>query len=94
MKMEKEVTSQKEFMDFVSAHFVLVEVDFPKKSEQPAELKKQNAMLKKEYLNGGYPTMYVLDSDGKKISEDFGELKAAPAEFVAKFKELLAGLKK
>jgi thioredoxin-related protein len=94
MKMDKEILTQKEFMDFASANFVLMEADFPRKKELPAPLKEQNALLKKEYLNGGYPTMYVLDADGKKLSEDLGELKVGPAEFVEKLKELLAKIKK
>jgi len=94
MKMEKEIISQKEFMDFARANFVLMEADFPRKKELAAPLKAQNALLKKEYLNGGYPTMYVLDADGKKISEDLGELKLGPAAFVEKLKELLANIKK
>lgn len=94
IKMDKEILSQKEFVAFASENFILMEADFPRKKELPAALKAQNAGLKKEYLNGGYPTMYVLDGEGKKISEDLGELKVGPAEFVAKLKEVLAKIQK
>lgn len=93
-KLEKEVISQKAFMDFAKDHFVLMEADYPKKKEQSAELKKQNAELEKKYLNGGYPTMWVLDAEGNKLSDDLGELKGGVDGYIAKLKELLEKHKK
>ena len=93
-KLEKEVITQKAFLDYAGENFVLMEADFPKKKEQSAELKKQNKALEKTYLNGGYPTMYVLDAEGKKLSEDLGELKGGTDGYIAKLKELLAKTKK
>lgn len=93
IKIEKEVFSQKAFKDFAAANLILMEADFPKKKEQPAELKKQNAALEKQYLAGGFPTVYLLDSEGKKLSEDIGELKGGTDAYIAKLKELLAKTK-
>ncbi len=94
IKLEKEIFSQKAFKDFAAENLVLMEADFPKKKELPAELKKQNAALEKEYLAGGYPTVYLLDAEGKKLSEDLGELKGGTDAYIAKLKELLAKAKK
>ncbi len=93
IKIEKEVFSQKAFKDFAAENLILMEADFPKKKEQPAELKKQNAALEKQYLAGGYPTVYLLNSEGKKLSEDIGELKGGTDAYIAKLKELLAKTK-
>lgn len=93
-KLEKEVISQKAFMDFAKEHFVLMEADFPRKKEQSAELKKQNAELEKKYLAGGYPTMWLLDAEGNKLSEDLGEIEGGVDGYIAKLKELLAKQKK
>jgi protein disulfide-isomerase len=93
-KLDKEVISQKAFMEYASANFILMEADFPKKKEQSAELKKQNKALEKAYLNGGYPTMYLLDAEGKKLSDDLGEVAGGVDGYIAKFKELLAKIKK
>jgi thioredoxin-related protein len=93
IKIEKEVFSQKAFKDFAAANLILMEADFPKKKEQTAELKKQNAALEKQYLAGGFPTVYLLDSEGKKLSEDIGELKGGTDAYIAKLKELLAKTK-
>jgi protein disulfide-isomerase len=93
-KLEKEVISQKAFMDFAKEHFVLMEADFPRKKEQSAELKKQNAELEKKYLAGGYPTMWLLDAEGNKLSGDLGEIEGGVDGYIAKLKELLAKQKK
>ncbi len=94
IKLEKEVLSQKAFKDFAAENLILMEADFPKKKELPADLKKQNDALKKQYLNGGYPTMYLVDAEGKKLSEDLGELKGGTDAYIAKLKELIAKTKK
>ncbi len=94
IKLEKEVLSQKAFKDFAAENLILMEADFPRKKELPAELKKQNEALKKQYLQGGYPTMFLVDAEGKKLSEDLGELKGGVDGYIAKLKELLAKPKK
>ncbi len=94
IKLEKEVLSQKVFKDFAAENLILMEADFPKKKELPADLKKQNDALKKQYLNGGYPTMYLVDAEGKKLSDDLGELKGGTDAYIAKLKELIAKTKK
>jgi protein disulfide-isomerase len=94
IKIEKEIFSQKAFKEFAAANLILMEADFPKKKEQPPELKKQNAALEKEYLAGGYPTVYLLDAEGKKLSEDLGTLKGGTDAYIAKLKELIAKEKK
>lgn len=90
IKIEKEIFSTKEFQDFAAANLVLMEADFPRKKELSAELKKQNEALKKEYLEGGYPTVFLLDAEGKKLSEDIGELKGGTDVYIKKITELIA----
>lgn len=94
IKLEKEVFSQKAFKEFAAQNLILMEADFPKKKELPAALKKQNAALEKEYLQGGYPTIFLLDAEGKKLSEDLGEIKGGPEAYIEKLKELIAKAKK
>lgn len=98
IKLEKEVFSQKAFKDFAAENLILVEADFPKKpaniEKQSAELKKQNATLEKEYLQGGYPTVYLLDADGKKLSADLGELKGGTDAYIKVLTALVAKNKK
>ena len=88
-KLEKEVISQPAFMDFTNRHFVLMEADYPRKKEQAPELKKQNAELEKKYLADGYPTIWVLDSEGNKLSEELGELQGGVEGYITRLKEFL-----
>jgi protein disulfide-isomerase len=89
IKLEKEVFSKKAFQDYAKENLVLVEVDFPKKKEQSAELKEQNKKLDKEYGVEGYPTLYLLDAQGKKLTEDIGYREGGPEAYVAHLKSLL-----
>lgn len=90
IKIEKEIFSKKEFKDFAAANVILMEADFPKKKKQPEDIKKQNAELEKTYLQKGYPTVLLLDADGKKLSEDLGELPGGHEAYITKIKELIA----
>ncbi|WP_367870317.1 thioredoxin family protein [Luteolibacter sp. Populi] len=90
IKLHKEVFDQKAFKDYAASSLILMEADFPQKTKLSEDLAKQNAALKKEYLNEGYPTVLLLDADGKKLSEDIGYQKGGPEAYVAKIKELLA----
>jgi protein disulfide-isomerase len=45
IKLEKSVFSKKEFKEFAAKNLILMEADFPRKTKQPADLKKQNAAL-------------------------------------------------
>ncbi len=93
IKIEKDVFSQKAFQDFAAENLILMEADFPRKKELSAELKKQNDALKKEYLNEGYPTVWLLDAEGKKLSDDLGTLKGGPDAYIKTLTELIAKAK-
>ena len=89
IKLEKEVFTKKAFQDYAKENLILVEVDFPKKKEQTAELKAQNKKLDKEYGVEGYPTLYLLDATGKKLTEDIGYREGGPEAYVEHLKSLL-----
>lgn len=89
IKLEKEVFSKKAFQDYAKENLVLVEVDFPKNKEQTAELKAQNKKLDKEYGVEGYPTLYLLDATGTKLTEDIGYREGGPEAYVEHLKSLL-----
>jgi protein disulfide-isomerase len=90
MKFKKEVFDTPEFQEYAAKNVVLVEVDFPNKKAQSDDLKKANAELKKQYKITGFPTLVVLDKDGKKIGEQVGYSEGGPKAFIAK----LEGFKK
>ncbi len=93
IKIEKEIFSKEEFKVYAKENLILMEVDFPEKKEnkdkQTAEVKAQNKVLDKEFKIEGYPTIFLIDADGKKLSEDIGYRKGGPQAYVDHLKELL-----
>ena len=87
IKLDKEVFSKKEFKDYAKDNLVLVEVDFPQGKNQSKKLKEQNEALQKEHAVRGYPTIIVLNADGKKVGQ-LGYMEGGPKAFVAKLDEL------
>jgi thiol:disulfide interchange protein len=63
--MRKNVFSKEEFIKAASKKFVLVELDFPKSDK---ELSKKNQPLVEKFRIEGFPTVVLLDSDGKEFT--------------------------
>jgi protein disulfide-isomerase len=80
------VFSQPEFVEYASKNIVAVEVDFPSKKKLSAEQQKTNDALAKKYGIQGYPTLIILDGDGKKVGE-MGYVKGGPKAFIAAFEK-------
>ncbi len=87
IKLDKEVFSQAEFTDYAKSNLVLVELDYPRSKEQTKEIKAQNAKLQKEFKIQGYPTIIVLNSEGKKVGE-LGYQPGGPKAFIAELEKL------
>ena len=86
IKLHKEVFDTPEFAEYAKKNLVLVEVDFPHK-KQPTALKKTNAALQAKYQVEGYPTIIVLNGDGKKVGQ-LGYMKGGPKAFIAELEKL------
>ena len=86
--LHKNVLAKPEFETFAKANLVLVEVDFPNRKAQSAELKKANAALQEKYKVEAYPTIIVLNSEGKEIHRDAGYGGASVKEFIAGLEKL------
>jgi protein disulfide-isomerase len=87
IKLDKEVFSQPEFAAYAKTNLVCVEVDFPTKKKLSAEQQKANDALAKKYNVEGYPTIIVLNADGKKVGE-LGYMKGGPKAFIAALEKL------
>jgi len=70
--LQKEVLSTREFQDYASKNFILLEVDFPRAKQQTAELAQQNRTLAQRFGIEGFPTIIVLNAEGKKLGEMVG----------------------
>ena len=87
IRLHKEVFSTPEFAEYAKKNLVLVEVDFPRKKQQSAALKKANESLGAKYSIEGYPTIIVLNGEGKKVGQ-LGYMKGGPKAFIAELEKL------
>ena len=87
IKLDKETFSKSEFKDYAKKNVVLVELDFPRKKEQPEELKKANQALKSKFGVKGFPTLVILNSDGKEVWKQPGYLAGGPKAMIEKLEE-------
>ena len=82
--LHKNVLMSEEFAAFAKENLILVEIDFPNKKEQTAELKAANKELAKKYEIKGYPTVIVLDGEGKELFKEVGYGGTTAKDYVAK----------
>lgn len=87
IRLEKEVFSQKEFVDYANSNLVLVKLDFPRDKAISAAEKQQNEALAKKYGIRGFPTIVVLDSKGRKLG-DLGYKKGGAAKWIESLEEV------
>ena len=85
IEMKKRVFSRPEFISYADKNLVLVEVDFPQRKKQSAELEAQNEKLSKQYGidEKGFPTVVLLDPAGKVAREFTGYSGETTAEVIA-----------
>ena len=86
--MRKNVFSKKEFVEAASKNFILVELDFPKGDK---ELSEKNQPLAEKYKIEGFPTVVLLDSEGKEFTRFFASKYPKLEDFL---KHLDASLEK
>ncbi len=70
--LQRDVLSAPEFQDYAKKNFVLVEIDFPRAKKQSRELAEQNQMLAQRFGIQAFPSVIILNSEGKKIGELIG----------------------
>src|SRR5258708_36874179 len=66
-ELRKNVLNTQTFIDYAKKNLVLVDVDFPNGKQQTEELKRANKALASKYTVEGFPTVLVLNSDGKEL---------------------------
>ncbi|MDQ2824463.1 MAG: thioredoxin family protein [Verrucomicrobiota bacterium] len=90
IRLEREVFSKPQFRDYANKNLVLLEIDFPRTKEQSVALKKQNEELAGEYQVQGFPTIIVLNGEGKKVGE-LGYMEGGVSAFIAELEKLRKG---
>ena len=80
-RLQKEILTQPEFSQYASEKLVLLEVDFPHNAPQSDAQKASNRTLAQRFNIKGYPTIIVLDGDGKNVGR-LGYQKGGPSPFI------------
>jgi thioredoxin-related protein len=88
IKLKKEVFDQDVFKSFAEKKLIMLEVDFPQAKKQSKSEKEQNAKLQKEFGISGYPTIILMDADGKKINQT-GYQSGGPENYIKHIESLL-----
>lgn len=88
IKLDKEVFSQKEFIDYAAENLVLVTVDFPRKKKLDEALTKQNEKLSEKYEVSGFPTIGLVKPSGSEIAQT-GYQEGGAAKYVEHLKKLI-----
>lgn len=74
-RLQDEVFKKPEFAAWAKANVVLVEVDFPRKTQLATEIQTQNFQLQQSFGVQGYPTVWFVNptkKDGKISYERLG----------------------
>jgi len=87
IRLKKEVFDQKEFAA-ASKDFVLVELDYPQKKQQSAEVKAKNKALSEKFGIEGFPTIMLLDANGEPFAQT-GYQAGGPVKYLAHLAELM-----
>lgn len=88
--LEREVFSKPQFKEYASKNLVLVELDFPKRKPMPDAIKIQNVKLARRYQVQGFPTIIVLNGDGKMVGE-LGYMEGGPEVFIEALEKMRKG---
>jgi thioredoxin-related protein len=59
-KLQREVFAKPEFIEWANKNVILLELDFPRSKQLPAELAQQNQNLQQQFQVRGYPTIWVF----------------------------------
>ena len=87
IRLRREVFSQPEFQEYANKNLVLMEVDFPRGKEQTDDLRLQNQHLAMRYNVAGFPTIIVLNGEGKIVGE-LGYMPGGAAAFISELERL------
>lgn len=82
MRMEDEVFTQAAFIQQAPQKFVLLRLDYPRKTPQSEKVRQQNQRLAELYPFDSVPTFMLMDKDGKPFAVAIGYLRGGPSAFL------------
>jgi len=87
MRLQAEVFAKPEFAEYAKQNLVLMTVDFPRAKSISSEVRSQNATLAQKYGIEGFPTIVLLNGEGKIVSV-LGYMPGGPSAFIGELKKV------
>lgn len=95
-RLQAEVFFLPEFEKWATENVVLLELDFPRRTEQPEELKQQNMNIQRMFEVRGYPTVWFVTPTKNGSEIGFGKIgstgyvNGGPQAWIAEANRILA----
>ena len=96
IRLQNEVFRTETFTKWAKENVILVELDYPRKKEQPQAIKDQNRQLQQMFAVQGYPTCHFVmptpQDDGRVNLASLGQngyMAGGPDAWIAKVTEFL-----
>ncbi|HEY3602997.1 MAG TPA: thioredoxin family protein [Chthoniobacterales bacterium] len=87
LRLHRDVFSKPEFESYARDHLVLVMADFPRAKPLSKEVRRQNQELAERFGVQGFPTIVVLNGEGKQVGE-LGYVPGGATAFIDELKRL------
>ncbi len=88
-KLDADVFSQNAFQAYAQQNLICVTIDFPRQRSLPFATKRQNEQLMKRFGVRGFPTIILLDPNGKKVANT-GYRPGSAESYVLHLRSLIA----
>lgn len=97
IRLKNEVFKTAAFKTWAAENVVLLELDFPRKTPMPEDLKAQNSSLQQAFQVSGYPTIWVFNLDFNQDTKQFniaalgktGYVAGGPSAWIAETNKIL-----
>jgi thiol-disulfide isomerase/thioredoxin len=83
MELHKTILTQPEFLNYAKSNLIFLTVDFPKKVKLPPATAATNEFLAEKFEVEGFPTLILVNGDGKVVWQNLGLPDGGPGEVVA-----------
>jgi thioredoxin-related protein len=87
-KISEEILSTDEFKKFAKDNLIMLYLDFPQTKELPSGMQPYNQKLASQYGIQGFPTILILDKNGKELAR-LGYERAGAGKFISDIKKVI-----
>ena len=88
IRLKAEVFDTEAFRTWADKNVVLLEIDFPRGSEQPQSVVEQNRKLAQDYGVRGFPTIVFSNAKGEELGR-YGYDRGGPSVWTSKAEKML-----